>query len=65
MVIVFGALVPLFALQKANSPPLPSVTRDEPDVTTRQTISLYYSKVIIYRQIMMNTCMAYSLMMPL
>ena len=27
VVIVFGALVPLFALQKANSPPLPSVTR--------------------------------------
>jgi len=27
VVIVFGALVPLFALQKANSPPLSSVTR--------------------------------------
>ena len=39
--------------------------RDEPDVTTRLTIFLYYSKVIIYRQIMMNTCMAYSLMMSL
>ena len=39
--------------------------RDAPDVTTRLTIFLYYSKVMIYRQIMMNTCMAYSLMMVL
>ena len=39
--------------------------RDAPDVTTRLTIFLYYSKVIIYRQIMMNTCMEYSLMMVL
>ena len=37
--------------------------RDAPDVTTRLTIFLYYNKVIIYRQIMMNVCIAYNLMM--
>ena len=39
------------------------VFRDEPDGTTRLTIYLYYNKVIIYRQIMMNVCMAHNWMM--
>ena len=39
--------------------------RDAPDVATRLAIYLYYSKVIIYRQIMMNVCMVHYLMIPL
>ncbi len=39
--------------------------RDEPDVTTRLTIYLYYSKVMIYRQIVMNVCMAHNLRISL
>ena len=31
-------------------------SRDEPDAATRLTIYLYYSKVMIYRQIVMNMC---------
>ena len=41
------------------------IFRDEPDATTRLALYLYYSKVMIYRQIMMNVCIAHNLMMSL
>ena len=69
VVIAFGALVALiFVLEKANSPSLPLGSqikrkghflisikfRDEPDVTTRLAIYLYYRDKNIYRQIEMK-----------
>ena len=76
VVIAFGALIALICLGKDKQPfvilddsitkrPFPKYFdfRDAPDVSTRLTIFLYYNKVIIYRQIMMNVCMAYNLMM--
>ena len=81
VVIAFGALIALICLTKDKQPFISTnleisikrkghfsksyIFRDAPDVATRQTIFLYYNKVIIYRQIMMNTCMAYSLIMSL
>ena len=79
VVIAFGALIALICLTKDKQPFISTnleisikrkghfsksyVFRDAPDVTTRLTIYLYYNKVIIYRQIMMNVCIAYNLMM--
>ena len=79
VVIAFGALIALICLTKDKQPFISTnleisikrkghfsksyIFRDEPDVTTRLTIYLYYNKVIIYRQIMMNVCMAHNLMM--
>ena len=79
VVIAFGALIALICLTKDKQPFISTnleisikrkghfskfyVFRDEPDVTTRLTIFLYYNKVMIYRQIMMNTCMAHNWMM--
>ena len=81
VVIAFGALIALICLGKDKQPFISTnpeisikrkghfsksyVFRDEPDVATRLAIYLYYSKVMIYRQIMMNTWMAHDLMMPL
>ena len=79
VVIAFGALIALICLTKDKQPFISTnleisikrkghfsksyVFRDAPDVATRLTIYLYYNKVMIYRQIMMNTCIAYNLMM--
>lgn len=79
IVIAFGALVALICLTKDKQPFISTnleisikrkghfsrfhYFRDAPDVATRLTIYLYYSKVMIYRQIMMNTCMTYKWMM--
>ena len=70
IVIAFGALVALICLTKDKQPFISTnleisikrkghfsrffAFRDEPDVTTRLIIYLYYSKVMIYRQIVMN-----------
>ena len=68
VVTAFGALVALICLTKSKQPSVTAwqlskqkghfsksyIFRDEPDVATRLTIFLYYSKVMIYRQIMMN-----------
>ena len=79
VVIAFGALIALICLTKDKQPFISTnleisikrkghfsrfhYFRDAPDVATRLTIFLYYSKVIIYRQIMMNVCIAHKLMM--
>ena len=79
IVIAFGALIALICLKKDKQPFISTnleisikrkghfsksyIFRDEPDVTTRLTIYLYYNKVIIYRQIMMNVCIAHNWMM--
>ena len=79
VVIAFGALIALICLTKDKQPFISTnleisikrkghfsksyIFRDEPDVTTRLAIFLYYNKVMIYRQIMMNVCMAHNLMM--
>ena len=81
VVIAFGALVALICLTKDKQPFISTnleisikrkghfsksyVFRDEPDVATRLAIYLYYSKVMIYRQIMMNVCMSHNLMIQL
>ena len=81
IVIAFGALIALICLTKDKQPFISTnleisikrkghfsksyIFRDEPDVATRLTIFLYYSEVIIYRQIMMNVCIAHNWMMPL
>ena len=81
VVIAFGALIALICLTKDKQPFISTNLeisikrkghflisikfRDEPDVATRLAIYLYYSKVMIYRQIMMNVCMVHSLMMSL
>ena len=79
VVIAFGALIALICLTKDKQPFISTnleisikrkghfsksyIFRDEPDVTTRLTIYLYYNKVMIYRQIMMNVCIAHNWMM--
>ena len=81
VVIAFGALIALICLTKDKQPSISTnleisikrkghfsrfhYFRDATDVATRLTIYLYYSKIMIYRQIMMNTCMAHNWMMPL
>ena len=67
VVIAFGALIALICLEKDKQPfvifdnsiterPFPNIFRfrDEPDVSTRLTIFLYYNDGCVHRQTQMN-----------